>query len=73
MRPIRPCAIAAVALSLIAAHALPAQAACKRFGFLVAFDRLRVFASVVVDDPARVEVGPKSPISRIRFDCDALS
>lgn len=35
MRPIRPCAIAAVALSLIAAHALPAQAACKRFGFLV--------------------------------------
>lgn len=35
MRPIRPCAIAAVALSLIATHALPAQAACKRFGFLV--------------------------------------
>ena len=35
MRPIRPCAIAAVTLSLLVAHALPAQAACKRFGFLV--------------------------------------
>ena len=35
MRPIRPCAIAVVALSLFAAHAVPAQAACKRFGFLV--------------------------------------
>jgi len=35
MRQIRPCAIAAVTLSLLVAHALPAQAACKRFGFLV--------------------------------------
>lgn len=35
MRPIRPCAIAAATLSLLVAHALPAQAACKRFGFLV--------------------------------------
>jgi hypothetical protein len=35
MRPIRPCAIAAATLSLLAVNALPAQAACKRFGFLV--------------------------------------
>ncbi len=35
MRPFRPCAVAVVALSLFAAHAVPAQAACKRFGFLV--------------------------------------
>jgi len=35
MRPIRPCAVAAIVLSLLAAYALPAQAACKRFGFLV--------------------------------------